>query len=40
MKIYQANGIDISENMIYAAKMRYPDMKKEHIQFIFAPISN
>lgn len=22
----QANGIDIAENMIYAAKMRYPDM--------------
>ena len=25
----QANGIDISENMIYAAKMRYPDMNFE-----------
>lgn len=25
----QANGIDISENMIYAAKMRYPNMNFE-----------
>ena len=25
----QANGIDISENMIYSAKMRYPDMSFE-----------
>ncbi len=27
----QANGIDISENMIHAAKMRCPDMNFEDI---------
>ena len=27
----QANGIDISENMIHAAKMRCPDMSFEDI---------
>lgn len=27
--IIQANGIDISENMIHAAKMRYPNMNFE-----------